>query len=28
VFRLKEEVPDEQIRPVRRALEYDESGIW
>jgi hypothetical protein len=27
VFRLKEEVPDEQIRPVRRALEYDESGI-
>lgn len=28
VLRLKEEVSHEKIRPVRRALEYDESGIW
>jgi len=27
VFRLKEEVSDEQIRPICRALEYDKSGI-
>lgn len=27
VLRLKEEVADEQIRPVRCALQYDESGI-
>jgi len=28
VLRLKEEVSDEQIRPVCCALKYDESGIW
>lgn len=28
VLRLKQEVPDEQIRPVGCALQYDESGVW
>lgn len=28
VLRLEEEVTDEQVCPVRSALEHDESGVW